>query len=538
MLGQVHEDPELSWLWQELGVKRRDAGAGPTAAVGSAIVLGGGTAGYLSALALRQALPAARVTVIESPNVPIIGVGEATVPNMVPFLHRRLGIEIGEFYRQVQPTWKQGIRFEWGKPAPYYFNAPFDWDKDSIGVLGSVAATGTINQMTFQAMLMDAKRVPIIRGKDGKIVSLLRRVPIAYHLDNKRFVQYLRTILERRNVERIEATVQDVSLRDDGRAGVESLTTDIAGRLEADLFIDCSGFHSRLMDKALGVSFTSFESSLFTNRALIFEVEHGGDIKPYTTATTMDAGWMWTIPQVDKDHCGYVFSDAFATEEMALAELRRTFADSMTEPRRVFFRSGCASRAWVGNTIAIGNAQGFVEPLESSGLLMITTSLELMIDALDGYPDDRAAIECFNRRIAKLWDGLRWFLAMHYKFNRRLESPFWQHAREATDVAGAADVVELFRNRSPLRFRDAGLVYQAPHFYGVAGTDAILLGQGVETQIMGDMDPEGWTRRRDRAAALVQSALTMAEALGLNEMEGILPFPRKAAAETLVGATA
>jgi len=536
MVGQVQDDPELAWLWRELDVRRRDGRMRAPAAVRRIIVLGGGTAGYMSALALHQVLPRARVTVIESPNVPIIGVGEATVPSMVPFLHRRLGLDIAEFYARVQPTWKQGIRFEWGKPAPYHFNAPFDWEKDSVGLLGSIAETGTINEMTFQAMLMEAGRVPILRDRRGGHVSLLKRVPIAYHMDNKRLVRYLREVIERRGIERIETTVRDVRLFEDGREGVEALIADGGVRHEADLYVDCSGFHSRLMEKALGVPFIPFASSLFTNRAMVFEAPHDGHIKPYTTATTMRSGWTWNIPQAHEDHCGYVYCDAFETPESARAEIQATFGVDASEARSVSFRSGCISRAWVGNTVAVGNAQGFVEPLESSGLLMITTTLELVMDALAGYPDARGVVECFNRRVAKLWDGLRWFLAMHYKFNRRLDTPFWQHAREATDVSGATDALELFKNTSPLRFRDTGLVHQVPHFYGVAGTDTILLGQDVETRVMAEPDQEAWRRRRDRAAALVPSALTMREALALEDLDALLPGGRRIEAPERVAA--
>src|SRR6185436_11477960 len=116
---------------------------------------------------------------------------------------------------------------------------------------------------------------------------------------------------------------------------------------------------------------------------------------------------------------------------------------------------------------------------------------------------------------------------MHYKSNRRLDTPFWQHAREATDVSGATDALELFKNTRPLRFRDTGLVHQVPHFYGVAGTDTILLGQDVETRVMAEPDQEAWRRRRDRAAALVPSALTMREALALEDLEALLPGARR-----------
>jgi tryptophan 7-halogenase len=524
MIRDLLEDPTLTWLWKELQVRRRHGlpPANDTRSLEAVVVLGGGTAGYLSALTLRQAFPNVRITVVESPHVPIIGVGEATVPTMLPFLHKRLGIDISEFYKCVQPTWKQGIRFEWGRPAPYHFNAPFDWDNDSIGILGSLGTTKSINEMTIQAMLMDANRVPIVRRADGKYVSLLRHVPIAYHLDNKRFVTYLRSLLERRAIARLEVTIKDVEVAANGRPGIEALVTEDGTRIGADLFVDCSGFHAKLLEKALGVPFDSFQSSLFTNSAIVFELDHGGTIKPYTTATTMNAGWTWNIPQVESDHCGYVFSDAFLTPDAAIEEIGQRFGETVSQPRVVKFRAGCARSAWIGNTVAIGNAQGFVEPLESSGLLMITASLELLVDALSGYPESDAGRTCFNERITRLWDGLRWFLALHYKFNQRLDTDFWRHARHDTDVSGADDAINLYRSRSPLRFRRSELMRQVPLFYSVAGTDTILLGQGVETQSDYEADTVAWTARRNKVANVVQSSITMSEALELEGLDAVL----------------
>jgi tryptophan 7-halogenase len=527
MIRDLLEDPTLAWLWSDLRVRRRygTPSSSETECLQTVVVLGGGTAGYLSALTMRQAFPNARITVVESPSVPIIGVGEATVPTMLPFLHKRLAINIGDFYRCVQPTWKQGIRFEWGRPAPYHFNAPFDWDSDSVGILGSLAVTHSINAMTFQAMLMEANRVPIVRRADGKYVSLLKHVPIAYHLDNKRFVTYLRSLLQDRGIDRLEATIADVHAATDGSSGIRTLRTEHGAELLADLFIDCSGFHARLLRQALGVEFDSFETSLSTNSAVVFELGHGGPIKPYTTATTMNAGWTWNIPQVESDHCGYVYADDFLTPDAAIDEISAKFG-KIDRPRIVKFRTGRARCAWVGNTVAIGNAQGFVEPLESSGLLMITASLELLVDALAGFPNCAAGRTCFNERIATLWDGLRWFLALHYKFNERLDTDFWRHARRDTDVSGADDAIELFRSRSPLKFRRNDLMRQVPLFYTAAGTDTILFGQGVETKTDHDADAAAWRARRDRAANVVQSSITMSEALALEELEEVLMSPR------------
>ena len=487
-------------------------------------IVGGGTAGYLTALALRARAPWIDVTLIESSRIPIIGVGEASVPHIVAFLHRYLDIDVHAFQAAVSPTWKQGIRFEWGKPGEYSFQTPFDWDASGVGIVGSLAAQGDINSMSLGAILMVRNLTPILRDPGGRVISLLDVVPFAYHLDNQRLVAFLRATALARGVTHLDRAIVDAALDARGEE-VDHLITADGERLAFDLYIDCSGFRSLLLGDKLGSPYTSFASSLFTDGAVAFNAPHGGRIKPYTTARTMDCGWCWNIPMVEDDHLGYVFSSAFCTADEAAAEAKRVFP-GMGEARLVKFRSGRHAEMWKGNVVGIGNAYGFVEPLESTGLLMICREIIALVDALPAGRRAGAIKARINERVGRTWDRLRWFLAVHYRFNHRLDTPFWQAARSATDVSGIQDAIDLFEEGGPLRLRSRDIRdgFAAGVVFGVAGFDCIMMGQGVPARLPDvDGDRQSWHRRHASALGLAHYALPQREALAaLRERPDIL----------------
>jgi tryptophan halogenase len=483
-------------------------------------ILGGGTAGWLTALALRAQLPWLDVTVLETPSIPIIGVGEASVPSLVAFLHHYCKLDILEFTQAVQPTWKQGIRFEWGLPGDYAFQAPFDWEVNGVGMLGSMAETGSVNRFTLEAILMGKNVTPVIRT-DGKLQSFLPMLPFAYHLDNQRLVHYLTRTALARGVRHLDAKIVDAPLvagaAGDAEPEIAHLVTDDGQKLAFDLYVDCSGFRSLLVGEKLGTKFHSFASSLFTDSAIPFNVPHGGKIKPYTTARTMEHGWCWNIPMVENDHLGYVFSSAHCSDDEALAEARRTWPDLVNE-RVVRFRSGRHDRLWVGNVFAIGNAYAFVEPLESTGLLMITRAITSLVRAFPIGADNAVMKRFVNTSVGRDWDRLRWFLSVHYKFNRRLDSRFWTEVRASTDVSGLQGALDIFRTRGPLsllpRAIRGSLTDEAQvFFYGLAGLDNILLGQQVPHPKLDREPPEAWRARLQPAMEFARRALPQAEAL-------------------------
>lgn len=483
-------------------------------------IIGGGTAGFLAALALRAKLPHLEITLIESSQIPIIGVGEATTSHLIPFMHHFCQVDIHDFYQKVRPTWKLGIKFEWGLPGDYHFQAPFDWHENNVGVLGSLKYDGNPNAMTIESLLMEHKVAPILE-RDGEPISLLEHIPFGYHLENRRLVKYLHEVANQRGVKYLDRKISDVILTAD-ESEVDYVLTDQGEKLSFDLFIDCSGFRSILLEKKLKSPFLSFASSLFTDRALTFSSPHDGHIKPYTTATTMNSGWTWTIPHEERDNHGYVFSSAFCTREEAEREARARWPRMGEVNDVVHFRSGRHQEAWKGNVLAIGNAHGFVEPLESTGLLMICLTIQKFVALFPKSKRDQSARDLLNSFLASRWDGLRWFLSIHYKFNRKLDTPFWQEVRKSADISGAERLLQTFRESAPLGMRTNEammLIHEnsaVPVFYGLQGWDCILIGQQVEARMREiTEDRAQWDRRKQAAMALVGQAVSHARALEL-----------------------
>lgn len=484
--------------------------SGPSA-IRSVAVVGGGTAGYFAALALKSHLPRLEISLIESSKIPIIGVGEATTPLMPPFLHRQLGIDIVELYREVRPTWKLGIKFDWGRPGDYYFTYPFG----AANPIEAYAHDGSLRNQSIGAQMMAAARTPIIIDTDGQLRSLLPEMKFAYHLDNKSFVAYLAQCARRAGIRHVDAEIIDVRTAPDGE-DVERLILADGQEVRADLYVDASGFRSLLIEKALGSPFISFSSSLFCDSAIFGEVPQKGTIEPYTTAETMDAGWCWRIPVEGEDHRGYVYSSTHVSAAEAEAEMRAK-NPGLGATRSVRFRSGRHRDFWKGNTVAVGNAYGFVEPLESTALHMVIVELSYLLSALqtarEGVPDRGFA----NRSVGEHWDYLRWFLAIHYKFNGKLQTPFWRDCRATVDVSGMQPFIERFSTIGPWD-RDADLRYASgdPAFC-FEGLMILLLGQDVPCPrpARTSLSSAQWNARVAEGRALVDRALPQDEALDL-----------------------
>lgn len=512
----------LSFVERERALPRAAvASVEPGDRIESVGILGGGTAGYLTALALRRKVPNLRITLIESPDVPVIGVGEATTPLMPQFLHVDLGLDVHRLFAEVRPTLKLGIRFLWGAPEVGAFNYPFGPLRLlEPSVYGDPA--GDLSSASLQSMLMTAEAVGLFRTGAGGLIPKLG-TETAYHLDNRRFVAYLEARAAEAGIEHLKATVAEVRTRevregDGGGAGgreVEALVLADGRRLSFDLYVDCTGFPSLLLEGALGSPWIGFDKSLWADRAVIGPVPHGGRFPPYTTAETYDAGWCWSIPQEEASHRGYVYSSAFLSLEEAEAEMRRK-SPGLGPTRPLRFRAGRHEHFWRGNVVALGNAYGFVEPLESTSLHLLIRQIGLLVGLFPAGRRERSLEPVLNRRVGGWWDYLSWFLALHYRFNRRLDTPFWRAAREEVDISRHAELLEVFRRRGPLSYQPAirdAFEYPDP-LWGPEGIDTLLLGQGVPCALPVPRIPEGaWKSRTERMQALVARAIPQAEAL-------------------------
>jgi tryptophan 7-halogenase len=485
---------------------------------GSVGILGGGAAGYLAALALRRKRPHLRVTVIESPRIPVIGVGEASTPLLPAFLHGTLGIDMHRFFVEARPVWKLGIRFLWGpESGPSESASHFDYPFDRGLLTESYAYQGHGNAYCPSALLMARERSNLIPLDDRGEGYAFLPAPFAYHLDNRRFVAFLQAEAARAGVERRSVEVVGVERGEalDGER-IHALRTDNGEAIARDFWIDASGFRSFLLGQTLGTEFLSFAASLPTDAALAAPRPRGAGetLRPFTIAETMDHGWSWRIALPEEDHLGYVFSTAFCSPDEAAAEFRRHHP-GLGEPRLIPFRCGRLADAWRGNVFALGNAYGFVEPLESTALHMVLVGIDELIRHLpaDFHQDEPETRRQVNRRLGEQWDHLRGFLALHFRHNHRRDTPFWRHCRDLDPGLGSV-AESLFAERGPLSARPCPVDFDP--LWGDFGRDVLLLGQwglkGTRSSVPPTVPETEWRRILARGEALAARALPFPQA--------------------------
>ena len=491
--------------------------------VNTVLVLGGGSAGFLAALTLKRRLPLLEVTLVRSPDLGIIGVGEGTTVAVPNHLHGYLGLDPAAFHREAAPIWKLGLRFLWGRRPHFDYTFLQAMDTAYPGMpkrTGYLVDRDMTDYSPPSAMMSRGRVFP--RDPQGQMVI---DGAFAYHLENVTFVGWLERTAAAVGVRVIDGTVADVQRSADGVAGV---TLADARSLSADLYVDASGFRSVLMRGAMAEPTVDFRSTLWCDRAVIggWDRRPGERINPYTLVETMDAGWAWQIDHERRVNRGYVYSSAFVTDEAAEAEFRRK-NPAVDATRVVRFTSGRCRRAWVGNVVAIGNAYGFVEPLEATSLGAICSASRNLAETLvdgdrvvrDGYRS------LYNAVVGEGMDATRWFLGIHYRFNRRLDTPFWQACRgeadglnpggPGVDVTGVQRLIDFYQGAGPTSlFRTAYLSQHDP--FGVEGYLVLLVGQQVgyqQTYQVSGAERAAWEQMRVRFAAAACRAATVDEAL-------------------------
>lgn len=494
----------------------------PSTEIKSIGILGGGTAGYLAALALKKMHPQIKTSVIESSKIPVIGVGESTTTEIVPFLHRTLGIDPETFFREVEPTLKLGIRFDWGCPGDYHFNFNFFAGHQQE----SYYYEDSINNANWASVLMDNNKIPVIKDQKGSSVSLLSSIPFSYHIDNKNLIRFLNKTVKQRAIPIIDAEVVDVVL--DQNDFVRSLQTEDGQSLSFDLYIDCSGFRSKILGQTLKTEFLPFNSTLINNRALTFDLPNNGVIGPYTRCTTMDNGWCWTIPMRNENHHGYVHSTQYCDEKTAVQEARAKFG-YFENYKMVEFRSGRHKQAWNKNVFGLGNAYGFVEPLESTAIQTAVHSIMTLCQLMPNNHDDTSSIAVLNQEIGVTWDTFRWFLGIHYKYNQKLDTPYWQWCRQNTHIGDAQMIVDLFHQRPPLSASNLGtnspFTSLEAMVFNSYSYDTLLYGQKLlKNPAKPKMSKEEYLQRTLSYQELTARALTLKELFDNDHLftEGLL----------------
>jgi tryptophan halogenase len=477
------------------------------------VIVGGGTAGFMTALAIKTRLPQLQVVVIRSNEIGIIGVGEGSGIPFTQFMHDLLRIPMDQFVRTAKPSWKLGSCFvKWGPRERFFFPFGTTLDARPEGLskpTGYYCGDDLENASIFSALM--AKDRVFERNHDGS--PIIRR-DFAYHIENETFAAFLEDYSVSQGVRIITDTVRNVR---QGESGITGLDLNSGATETADLYVDCSGFRSLLLGKTFNEPFISYSNTLFCDRAVIGGWDRTSEvIHPYTIAETMNSGWCWQIEHPNRINRGYVYSSAFISDEEAEREFRQQNPKIETA-RMVKFVSGRYERSWVKNVVAIGNASGFVEPLEATALVIHATRAAVLAETLevsDLDPTEECA-KVYNRFNSRVWDSTRRFLATHYRFNTRLNTPFWQHCREHTDMGGSEDFVEWYRRMGPSPFGNVAHIDRLDIF-GIEGYLTTLLGQRVPHRsgfVPSTTEMARWSAIRQQYVARAQRAMTVPEAL-------------------------
>lgn len=442
------------------------------------VILGGGTAGWMTAAALVRFFPqTVDLTLVESEEIGTVGVGEATLPHLRAFL-ARVGLNEAEFLSETNATFKLGIDFQGFGAAGQNYIHPFGDFGTSIGGL-SFHHYWLADALRGKPASFDAYSLPIAAARAKRFQPpisdgdpLDSGYGYAYQFDASRLAPLLRRLATRQGAARIEGHVQSVQRRGDSR-DVESLTLDDGRVVEGDLFIDCSGFRALLIGDSDKDNWESWSHWLPCDRAVAVPcASPDGPIEPYTRAVAMPAGWRWRIPLQHRVGNGYVFaSNAISVDQASQALLDALDGEPLADPRELRFSAGRRRQSWVGNVVAIGLASGFLEPLESTSIHLIQMGITRLVELFpDRVIDHRDRLR-FNALVDMEYDRIRDFLILHYHATRRSGTAFWDHVRTMAVPDTLAGKLELWRESGELELYGEGL-FLAPSWH------AVLIGQG------------------------------------------------------------
>jgi tryptophan halogenase len=444
------------------------------------VIVGGGTAGWMTAAAVATLLDRAGLDVrlIESEEIGTVGVGEATIPHIRSF-NQRLGLDENAFMARTQATFKLGIEFrDWARLGDSYIH-PFGAYGRSMDRVGfhhhwlRLRRAGAAGDLQDYSLPIVAARMGRFQRPEADPGSLLSTFSYAFQFDAGLYAAFLRQHAEARGVVRSEGKVVAVDL-DPENGHIRSVVLDRGERIEGDLFIDCSGFRGLLIEGALQAGYEDWTQWLPCDRAVAVPCETVEPSTPYTRATALEAGWSWRIPLQHRVGNGYVYSSAFLSDDAAVERVMgRLEGPARAEPRLLRFTTGRRRRQWMRNCVAIGLSSGFLEPLESTSIHLIQAAITNLIELFPDAALDPADADEFNRIMDLEYDRIRDFLVLHYNATERDDTPFWNHCRTMAVPDSLREKVALFKERGVVsRYRDG--LFLEPSWL------AVYFGQRIE----------------------------------------------------------
>lgn len=448
-------------------------------AVKDVVIVGGGTAGWMTAAALaRLAAPSGvRISLIESEAIGTVGVGESTLPHIRAF-NERIGIDEAEFMKATRATFKLGIQFDdWRRIGDGYVH-PF-------GDYGAPGGEAPFHHYWLRGRALadvgpiDDYSLPIVAAREGRFAppaddprSLMSTYGYAYQLDAGLYAAFLRRRAEAGGVQRVEGRIVDVA-QDAESGAIRSLTLEDGRTVAGDLFVDCSGFRALLIEQTMKAGFTDWSHWLPCDRAVAIPCASDQPTVPYTRATALEAGWQFRIPLQHRVGNGYVYASAFLEEQDAVVRLtERLEGAALKAPNSLRFVAGQRTRNWVGNCVSVGLSSGFIEPLESTSIYLIQIAITKLLELWPTRVLDAASEAEFNRQMDLEYERIRDFIILHYCATERDDTPFWNYVRTMPLPDSLRARIELFRERGLVQEYREGL-FLHPSWV------AVMLGQGV-----------------------------------------------------------
>ena len=475
-------------------------------------IVGGGTAGWLTALALAHCFgpDGASLMVVESPNVPPLGVGESTLPTLGRTL-LSLDLDEQQWMAQVGATYKLGVRFQdWCQPGSTISRADFWNPVEPVHDPTAVATWfATERRRSYPESccatppLLERDMIPVTT--DGARVG-----EYAFHVDAIKLAMLLR---DRSKARGVQHRVDHVSRVRTGPEGITSLELESGVDVSASLFVDCTGFRSVLLGAALDEPWISYENSLLTDRAVAIAMPlsdpEAGPLVTYTTAQAMSAGWIWQVPLADRFGAGYVYSSTYQSPAEAEAELRAFLGPHVieVEARHITAMTGRRRRSWAGNCVAVGLSSGFVEPLEATGIYFIERAISTLVSCLRAGDGNH-----FNDVMTQSYEEVRDLIVMHYLVNDRVDTDFWQATKDVDVPESLASRLAEWQHRAPTTAD-----FPRPGVFGATTWLSILSGMGFWRE---PFDPEPASAITDSVADA--QAHLLAEATDHRQLVGAL----------------
>ena len=436
------------------------------------VIVGGGTAGWMSAAALVKSLGKnLNITLVESDQIGTVGVGEATIPTIQGF-NKLLGVDEVSFMKATQSTFKLGIEFKnWGQEGDTYLH-PFGntgkecWAADFQHFWLKGLRQGVNPYYSDYCVESQAA----LAGKFAKVGNY--QINYAYHIDATLYAKFLRGFSEDLGVNRVEGKISSVCV-DDSRGFVQHVELEDGRKISGDLFIDCSGFRGLLIEQALHTGYEDWSHFLPCDRAVAVPSKKDDALVPYTRAMALESGWQWRIPLQHRTGNGLVFCSKYmSTDEAQDVLVKNLDTDALAEPREVRFKTGRRLKGWNKNCVAIGLSSGFIEPLESTSIHLIMTAILRLIKLFPLENITPTDADEYNRQFLKESEQVRDFIILHYHINQKRSSPFWRYCADMNVPDSLKHKINLFKDKAAI-FRDADELFRIDSWAHV------MLGQGI-----------------------------------------------------------